>query len=184
MRLNKSVLALDPANKTGFALSSGWTGTWDLTKAPNRLVELARLLRNELEQKPVDIIAYEDASFGGINRNTQASHNELAGIIKLIAAERGCEVISYKPSSIKSYACIPQKSPKSASITACERLLQRYPKDDNEADAIWICEMVLNGYQPKKAAKKKRAKGKGPPMLPGIGKYRRIGMPTPKKWGK
>ncbi len=105
------LLALDPANVTGVAAVERQAdrvsplGLVEPHKPrEHRLVVLYDLLRRTIEDNGVELIAFEEASFGSINPNVQAMHNELRGIIKLAAAEARIPTVSYHPTTIKKFA--------------------------------------------------------------------------------
>jgi Holliday junction resolvasome RuvABC endonuclease subunit len=157
-----SILAIDPARKCGYACSSGQYGTWDLGDPAERLVTFRRLLLDMVKQHGVSRIAYEDASYGGgkskVQFHTMAMHNELRGMIKLVAAEVGAELISYVPTTIKKFATGNGRSKKPQMMAACKTILGIVPRDDNEADALWILEMAKQNYLPPAQAAKRAAK--------------------------
>src|SRR5690606_27882623 len=91
----KRILALDPANRTGFAHSCGVHGLWQLNTGGDgehpglKLQRLMDNIRLIAKRHGIDEIAFEDASFGSNNRNTAASHNAYKGAIILAALEIG-----------------------------------------------------------------------------------------------
>lgn len=170
MKDTRKILALDPANKCGYAHTDGHRGVWQLPDNRFRLMDFKGFIERALSQWPTEIIAYEDASFGSPNPSVQASHNELRGIIKLIASEHNIGLLSYVPSTIKKYATGNGAAKKPQMIAALQSVLKIHTDDDNVADACWILDMAQNGYEPPaKAAKalvKRVAKTKrGQPKL-------------------
>ncbi|MFM9961470.1 MAG: crossover junction endodeoxyribonuclease RuvC [Planctomycetaceae bacterium] len=142
-----NVLALDPANRTGFAHSDGYRGFVDLSRAVDthpgqRLIRFSNWLEETLEQHTTELIAAEDASFGSVNPSVQAQHNELRGIIHLVAAEFGIDVKLFQPSTIKLHATGHGNAKKHAMVAACKRFLEIVPQDENEADALWILDLA------------------------------------------
>ncbi len=147
------ILALDPANVTGVALSNGKQTEyrrWELVEPhkprEHRLVVLYDLLRRTIEDNGVELIAFEEASFGSINPNVQAMHNELRGIIKLAAAEARIPTVSYHPTTIKKFATGDGRAGKPQMIRAAETMLGLETDDDNIADAAFILAMAQQGY--------------------------------------
>lgn len=159
----KNILALDPAAATGFAHSSGRSGTWSLMAAPgehggNRLMRLRMAIRDVHGQLGVDLIAFEDAGFGSHNPHVKALHDELRGTIKLCAAELAIPFVAFNPMTIKRFATGSGGAMKQQMMAACERMLGIRPADDNEADALWILCMAAQGYrQPPSQAKLRKA---------------------------
>ncbi len=152
------ILAVDPANLCGYAHSAGHHGTWDIGRSVSRLAVFRDLLHKARRDWGIDLIAYEDASFGGKNQATKAAHNELRGMIKLVASEIGAKTLSYMPSTIKKFATGNGGADKSQMMRACKTILGIMPRDDNEADALWILEAARQGYLPPKKAAKQFAK--------------------------
>ena len=150
----KRILALDPAQACGFAHTNGARGTWLLGKGDKRLVALRNQLLKADDEWGVGFIAYEDAGFGSLRARDQSYANELIGIIKHVCAELRIENIAYKPSSIKKFATQNGFAKKAQMMRACETILKIKPRDDNEADALWILAMAKIGYVPPVAKKK------------------------------
>jgi Holliday junction resolvasome RuvABC endonuclease subunit len=153
-------LALDPASVTGYAHSNGKFGVWQLTRSSEpdggRLVRLRNNIHKCYEAWGIDKIVFEDASFGSNNRNTAASHNELRGIIKMVAAELKCATQAINPGSLKAWATGDNHAPKPKMIAAVERFLGIVVEDDNAADALLLLEYARQGIKP--AAKKPKSK--------------------------
>lgn len=164
----KRILALDPANCTGFAHSNGDRGVWNLVAAKgehqgDRLNRLADYIRGAYDSLGFDLIAFEDASFGSPNPNVQAMHNELAGIIKAVAAQCDVDARGVKPSQIKSFATGNGRAKKHEMIRAAKVKLGIDTTNDNVADALWILAFAEAGFpqlatkpkvRPRRASKK------------------------------
>lgn len=155
MKTAKKILALDPANSCGYAHTSGRRGVWHLGSGDGRLVLLRNTLLQAADLWQVDLIAQEDATYGSEFASTQASHNELRGIIKLVCAELCIPWIGYKPTTIKKFATQSGKATKAQMMRACETILKIKPASDDEADAVWILEMAKIGYVPPSTPKKR-----------------------------
>jgi len=156
------ILALDPAAKCGWAHSNGQHGIWNLgtgrpLDAQHRT--LADHLKLAIADWGCELIACENAGFGSHNPNVQAMHNERLGVIRLVAAQHGIELVAFNPMSIKAYATGSGKADKRQMMQACQRFLKVIPIDDNDCDAIWILHLASNPkHWPQPAAKKPRAK--------------------------
>lgn len=145
------ILALDPAMHCGFAHSDGYSGVWRLdvigTGHPGlRLIRLRDLLLGAHREWGFDVIAYEEASFGSPNQNVKALHNELRGVIRMVAAEVGCKPVDgYAPTTIKKFATGSGNADKAQMVAAWARHHPGRPvTDDNEADALWLLEMATH----------------------------------------
>ena len=140
------ILAIDPANTTGYALGDGQRaayGTWDLTAwgtghPGNRLVRLHELVGRTIRDNGVELIAFEAASFGGVNQATKAAHNELRGVIRLTAAEAGIQCQEYHPTTIKKFATGHGHATKQQMVRAAKTLLGLETESDDVADAAFI----------------------------------------------
>jgi Holliday junction resolvasome RuvABC endonuclease subunit len=151
----KRILAIDPATSCGWAWSDGTdrhSGTWDLAAlgSSSKHAHLAalrdRLLRVHAKYG-IDHFGFEKVIHGRGMRSTEA-HAEKIAIIKLVAVEIGATVhTGYGASSIKLFATGDGHAEKSQMMLACERLLKVVPRTDDEADALWILEMRLKGYE-------------------------------------
>ena len=167
------ILALDPANVTGVAMSNGAQTVycrWELKEKhkPNehRLLVLYTRVRQAIEDNGVELIAFEEASFGSVNRNTQAMHNELRGIIKLAAAEAGLKTVGYHPTAIKKFATGDGRAGKPQMIRAAKTLLGLDTDDDNIADAAFILAMAQQDYGRIRPATSTRSAKKKPRLKP------------------
>lgn len=164
----KRILAIDPATSCGWAWSDGTTrhsGTWDLAAlgSSGKHAHLAALRERLLRlhaKLGIDHIGYEKVIHGRGMRSTEA-HAEKIAILKLVAVEIGATVhTGYAATSIKLYATGDGRAEKSQMILACERLLKVVPRTDDEADALWILEMRLKGYEVTPAKKSARSRAK------------------------
>jgi Holliday junction resolvasome RuvABC endonuclease subunit len=157
------ILGLDPANVTGYAHTDGYRGEVDLCRTLDkhpgqRLIRLSEWLEETLHSHKTDLIAAEDATFGSHNPQTQASHNELRGIIKLVAAEFGIDVKLFNPMTIKAFATGNGHATKDQMVRAAKTF---YDLDvtNNVADAVFIMELAKRpDCWPKEAEKKTRRK--------------------------
>ena len=147
----RRILALDPANQTGWAYLTAdgrrLFGTWAIAKPGDdhpgdRLRRLRDGLVEFLGVYPADVIACEDAHFGSRNHEVAAMHSELRGIVKLVAAEHGARYVAYKPNTIKKFATGCGLAKKWQVVAACKTVLGIEPEDDNVADALFILELA------------------------------------------
>lgn len=142
------ILALDPATKTGFAHSTGPSGVWDLScrrmikGVGARLLRLQTFLDASLEDHGLDLVVYEQATWG-----LRGSAIRLAGSIEgtiLLFCEREnipCEAVS--PKVIKKHATGNGNAKKTIVLRAAR---ERWPLqtiiDDNHADALWLLDFA------------------------------------------
>ena len=154
-----NVLALDPATVTGYAHSNGQYGTWTLKG--DKVQALRRYITEAYDVWGFACIAYEDANQGSRNRRTIQFHNEMAGVIKLVAADLGVFALPpFNPLSIKKETTGFGKAPKEQMVAAVERFygIKLTQKEHDIADAIAILKMAERGYMPPKVEKKHRKK--------------------------
>lgn len=168
------ILALDPAARCGFAWSDGrtvYSGAWQLPKdSPGaRLMRLAQEIRALASLRGFEAIAYEDAGFGGINRHTQATHNQNAGVIELVAIECNARTLPVKPTTIKAFVAGHGQAKKEQVMRAVETHLGIVTTDSDEADAlavlIWARAHPEGFVSAKSLAKRAKAARKKPPKL-------------------
>lgn len=160
------ILALDPATNTGYAHTNGQIGTWKLGSEQFRLLDLRRNLLQAIQTWGCDMIAFEDASYGaggrkgegGVQWKTVVFHNELRGVIKLVAAELKIEWKAFHPSTVKLFATGSGIAKKAQMIAAAFRHYGLKLSQD-EADAKFILELAMKPTcwpEPKKPKAKRR----------------------------
>lgn len=166
-----NILALDPADVTGWAWGDGTRiqfGTWRLRQAAQehdgrRLIRLSTFIMETAHRLGCNKIAFEDAGFGSINRHTESMHNELRGVIKRCAAELQIPFIGFHPTSIKKFGTGYGRADKRQMIMAAEQHFEIKVANDNEADALFVLAMAQQEYKVAerlRAAPKRRAKDK------------------------
>lgn len=141
------ILALDLATRTGWAHSCGQSGVQDFSPhrgdSPGmRWIEFAAWLRRLLDAAPADVIAYEQAHHRG-GAPTHVAHS-LISQVEIVAAERKCELTNRHTATIKKHATGKGNADKAAMVVAAR---SRWPEhegalDDNEADALWLLDLV------------------------------------------
>lgn len=153
-----NILGLDPAAHCGWAHSVGHCGVFELVNRTDRhpgtrLERLRAQLYGIKRSLGVDLIAFEDAAFGSINPHTAAMHNELRGVIKLIASEWSVPVELYKPTQIKKWLTGNGNAKKNQMIRFVESMFGLRTNDDNVADAVAIMEMAKANLKQKEPTK-------------------------------
>lgn len=171
-----NVLGLDPATATGWAHNCGRFGTWHLggPAIPGRqLWELYHHMRDLYLEHPFDVIACEEASFGAgaSQMRTMQFHNRLRGVVEMAANKLGASILWYAPATLKKWATGSGKATKEQVMRAVETQWRVVPADDNQADAIVLMYMGIQGVPPvgsAKAAKKvvKARRKKAPRLFP------------------
>jgi len=133
------ILALDIATKTGWKTATA-SGVWDLK--PNRgesegmrIVRFKAKVREMISLEGIEVVAYERPA--GMFKSSIMVASEMIGVLKDLCIEMGVELACYSASEIKKYATGKGNAKKEDMIKAAIALGYT-PKDDNEADAIFI----------------------------------------------
>jgi len=139
------LLAIDPATECGWALENDFYGTWDLSirrdeSAGMRLIRFRAKLKEIHAVESLEVIGFERP--GGRNYSALMSHSKLQGIVETFCIDNGIEYRGYSAGEIKKFATGKGNSNKEAMIHAA-RIKLGYPgKNDNEADALWILNLL------------------------------------------
>lgn len=152
------VLALDPATHCGWAVGRGdgagfESGCVNLGVAapghPGRTANvLFEFLRRVLQSQAVDVLAYEEATFGAHDPRTQKFHNELAGVIKLFAERNQLELVAANPAHLKQFATGDGRAAKADVRRAVLERWQKPTATSDEADAVALLKLVETGWRP------------------------------------
>jgi Holliday junction resolvasome RuvABC endonuclease subunit len=144
------ILALDLATRTGWAHSSGPSGTWDLSVRRDesggmRLVRFQGKLGEMLRAAGIDLIVFEVPGFVGPGQMSAAFQSELQGVLKLWC-ESGGEPIEYRgyaPKEIKKHATGKGNANKEMMLAAARaKWVDRTIGSDHEADALWLLDLT------------------------------------------
>lgn len=104
-----------------------------------RWIEFRAWLCRLLDVAPADVIVYEQAHHRG-GAATHVAHS-LISCVETVAAERGIEVTSRHTATIKKHAIGAGRGGKEAMMSAAFEMGWN-PQDDNEADALWLLDLV------------------------------------------
>lgn len=157
------ILAIDPANRTGFAHSSGKCGVWILGSGELRLQILDEHITRAIADWGCDVIAYESATFGSRHAHVQRLHNELAGVIQLVALREHVQCWAYPPPQWKAMALGSGRADK-AGVKRLLRIVHGIELVDSDiADAVGILKAAARGPPPptkrqQRSAERKRIK--------------------------
>ena len=156
---DKTILALDPAQKMGWALlSSGvvTSGTAEFKRRTGRkripdehlgkaFYDLHKWLRGMIVDKEPDCIVYEDV-MRFTSSSDSKSYGAIRGLILVNAAARNIPVCHFAVPSIKKFATGKGNAKKDMMIASA---IEKYPDqdvlDDNQADALHILHYFLCG---------------------------------------
>ena len=131
-----------------------WHGTWHLKKQGDDFITPIAKFRSYLEAfNEVDGVAYEDVK--SIFRGNYAALNYggLKTIIELYALEREIPIYPIPVGTIKKWATGKGNSNKKVMMQTCEIRLGIKPRDDNEADALWLLDYIIKTHGGKTDAK-------------------------------
>jgi len=144
--LSNTILAIDPATRSGWAISVNTYGTWDLKTRKDeswgmKLVRLRSKLTELFQAYPtIKIIVYERPA----GRNTQAiiTQSKIIGIIESFCQENKLEYRAYSAGEIKRHATGKGNCGKPEMIKAAKQKYKYEGNDDNEADALHLLHLA------------------------------------------
>lgn len=143
------VLALDPATHTGWAHSSGASGTWNLSvrrdeSAGMGLIRLLGKLNEVRNGAGVDLLVFEAARHAAPKMaGALVSQAEKQGVIKAWCEENGIQYRGYSPAEIKRVATGRGNAAKDAVFMAAREKWGIKVLSDDQADALWLLELAL-----------------------------------------
>lgn len=162
-----SILALDPALSCGWAYEDRGdivSGVWDL-RGPdpsehygNRFVRFENELYAVLGQQAFSVLAYEDVHYGSKGAAAGVMRAGMLAILAMVAAKNQLTLCPCRISSVKLFATGKGNAKKFQMMDACHKRLGIAPRDDNEADAIWVLKFAEGGPRPTVKEQKRRAK--------------------------
>jgi Holliday junction resolvasome RuvABC endonuclease subunit len=144
------ILAVDPATRCGWACPIA-SGMWDLSirrdeSAGMRLIRLRSKLAEIHASNPVTLLVYEAARHAAPKmQGALVVQATLQSVIIMWCEDNGVEYRGYSPSEIKKRATGKGNANKQAVVDAA---VQRgwAPRDDNEADALWLLDLAAEQY--------------------------------------
>ena len=154
------IAALDFGITTGWATSTGLSGTWDLSirkdeSSGMRLIRFEDKLRT-LVRSGASVVVFEAISARqgkNTNQNAITLHVKLQAILERLAVEMGFEHKSYNNQSIKKRAGARNKA---EIMAAAEKVFpKQHITDDNQADALWCLQLALEEFDGTEAANSK-----------------------------
>jgi Holliday junction resolvasome RuvABC endonuclease subunit len=144
--LDNVILAIDPAEKTGWALSNGEHGLWDFKLKRDetfgyKLINFERKMSYIVEKYGVKIISFERPS--GHHANAVISHSKFVAIIETFCINKNIEHRGYSAKEIKKFATGNGNAGKPLMIKAAQDKFGYEGGDDNVADAICILNLTI-----------------------------------------
>lgn len=147
--MERTILALDPATKCGYAHSCGVCGTWDLSvrrdeSSGMRLIRLAAKIAEIHKSVGIDVLVFEAARNAGPKmQGALVVQAEFQGQIKAWCENNKVEYRGYSPTEIKKHATGKGNAGKELMIFKARA---KWPAagivDDNQADALWLLDLA------------------------------------------
>lgn len=107
-----------------------------------RLLRLGGNLKKKLADPGVGVVVFEAARHAK-GAGALVVQSELQGVIKLWCEEEGIPYCGYSPTSIKKHATGRGNASKDEMLAAArEKWPDKRIADDNEADALWLLNLV------------------------------------------
>jgi Holliday junction resolvasome RuvABC endonuclease subunit len=144
-RKSFNILALDVATHCGWAVSNQISGVWDLSikrdeSSGMRLLRFKTKLLEIIESQNINLVAFERSA--GFHKNALVTQAELHGVLKLTLETLGIEYRAFSAKEIKKFATGNGNAGKPLMIKAAQEKYGYIGKDDNEADALHILNLI------------------------------------------
>lgn len=127
---------------TGVAAGSGCTTLRCATTGIKRLLEVRDAVLAIC--RGVALVAVEGYSFGSRTSHAYAL-GELGGFVRVSLYEGGIRYVDVPPASLKKYATGRGNAKKEDVLVAAVRRLNYQGADHNQADALWLRALALDG---------------------------------------
>lgn len=140
------ILALDPAIKFGWAISTSLYGMENFSPKSGessgfKLIKFKAFLLKTIATEKIDLVVYERA--GGRFKNDIMSHAQWIAIIETVCIEQKVEYRAYSSTEIKQFATGKGNANKTDMIKAAVRMYKKPIKDDNIADALHLLHLAI-----------------------------------------
>ena len=143
------IFAIDLGTKTGWALSGGGSGVWNLAPRRHesqgmRWIKFRQSLNDALQN--LDMVAYEEVAR---HLGTYAAHiyGGFLAILQEMCEERKIDFVGVPVGTIKKFATGKGNASKEMMIwAACDIVKHPGITDDNEADAICLLAYAENQF--------------------------------------
>lgn len=141
-----NILAIDPATRLGWAISTTLYGVENLTPKSGessgfKLIKFKSLLLKLLHAEKIELVVYERA--GGRFKNDIMSHAKFIAIIETVCIEEKIEYRAYSSKEIKQFATGNGNCSKTEMVKAAVRMYKKPIKDDNIADALHLLHLAI-----------------------------------------
>lgn len=139
------ILAIDPAEKTGWAVSLDLYGLEDFKLKRDqsfgyKLVKFKQFVTTLIKTEGIEMVVYERPS--GRMPAAIMSHSKFVGVIEEYCEANGIPYKGYSANEIKKHATGNGNANKQKMIQAAIRLYRKPIKDDNIADALHLLHLA------------------------------------------
>ena len=139
------ILAIDPATRTGWAISKELHGmeNYSLKSGESsgfKLIKFKAFLERIIATEKINLVVYERP--GGRFKNDIMSHAKFIAIIETVCLEHKVEYRAYSPAEIKLHATGKGNASKKDMILAAIKLYKMKISDDNIADALLLLSLA------------------------------------------
>ena len=138
------ILAIDPAEKTGWAVDKKIYGLWKFPKKKDetfgvKLIKFKKVLIEKIKEYNIELVVFEGVS--GRFSGAIQSHSKFVAVIELVCLEMDIPYKGYKATEIKKFAGKGNYNKKQM-IQSAIRKYHYTGKDDNEADALHLLHLA------------------------------------------
>ena len=143
------ILAIDPANHLGWAVSNQLYGVEDFTTRSGesngfKLIKFKAFLQKVIDTEGITVVVYERP--GGKFKNDIMSHAKYIAIIEIVCIEKEVQYKAFSPAEIKKYATGKGNCGKELMVSAAQVKYGYTGTDDNVADALHIWNLANEMY--------------------------------------
>lgn len=139
-----NILAIDQASKAGWATKNA-SGVWDFSTRKDesqgmKLLRFRAKLKEVCQLEEINLIAYERVA--GFHKSAIIHASKMVAIIESFCEENNIEYKAISATEIKKFATGKGNANKDKMIESARLKLGYEGDDDNEADALWIYQVV------------------------------------------
>lgn len=141
-----NILALDQASNCGWATKTA-SGVWDFNTRKDessgmKMIRFKAKLKEVCTLEEINLVVYERVA--GFHKNSIIHAAKMVAIIESYCEENGIAYKAVSATEVKKYATGKGNANKDKMIEAAQSKLGYLGNNDNEADALWIYQLVLN----------------------------------------
>jgi len=141
-----NILALDQASNCGWCTKTA-SGVWDFNTRKDessgmKMIRFKSKLKEVCTLEEINLVVYERVA--GFHKNSIIHAAKMVAIIESYCEENGIAYKAVSATEVKKYATGKGNANKDKMIEAAQSKLGYLGNNDNEADAMWIYQLVLN----------------------------------------